>query len=667
MKAPWQPRSPTHEAALGYARRGWHVFPIEPPIPGDDKSGKRPFGALVPRGKDDATTDERVIDTWWNRHPELGVGISLAPSGLCVLDVDVGLKKDGTRKQGAASLRELEQGGGLDETMTAVTGGGGLHAYYSSSPEVVASKIGFRDGLDLIVSGYVVAPPSAHFTGGAYRWSHDRAPAKLPLRLVELARERKSPANLSPASTTEAIPEGNRNNALFRLGCALRDTGVGEAALKSALHFENQRRFTPPLADEELLRIADSVLRRVAPTRDVALGAVIEAIAVDATAPATRSRWLRDVGDEDPPPTRFYQTGFAQLDALMGGGICTRQVCGVIGPPSAGKSAFVDSIVAHVQTTVPVLHVSTELPHDELFVRYAALRGGFPWRDGLKGQVPRAKMKALVEDLRIRIVGSDDLDREQPLEMIFAEAAALGMQTGQAPVIVIDYVQLLARGAEDKIRQRVGEMTMKIRQGAQALDSAVIAVFSTKRDFYSNGVLEKLRESDDPTAYLGAAKESGDIEFDCATILFLDVDKLHEGLPKPARVVVARCRVGDIGVAGARAQLDVGKWWGDQSATAEVTSNARDAKKLESRAERECERVLDLIAKMPNRPWNELRRLTGWGGKRADAARDRLIVEGKIAIEQEVQYDQLLRPKKREVLKVVGNTSPVPGVNGDKP
>lgn len=659
--------SPTHEAALEYARRGWHVFPIEVARAGDADSGKRPLGLLAPRGKDDATVDLARVNEWWGRVPEANVGIALAPSRLCVLDVDVGVKKDGTRKRGAESLRELEAGGALESTLTAITGGSGLHAYYVAEPDVVASKIGFRDGLDLIVNGYVVAPPSRHHTGGTYRWSDERRPAKLPPRLAEVAREPKSRAKSIDAGAdvgAEQIPEGGRNNALFRLGCALRDTGIGDKALRGALHFENQRRFSPPLPDDELNVIAESVMRRVQPSRDVALGAVIEDVARGIQLPVGRARWARDVASDDAPPTRFYATGFAQLDALLGGGLCTRQVCGVVGPPSAGKSAFVGSVVDHVARSIPVLQASTELPRDELAVRAAALRGGFPWRDGMRGAVPRARMRELLVDHRVKLLGSDDMERDDALAGIFREAEALRDESGVGPLVVIDYVQLLARGAEDKIRARVGELTMRIRQQSQALDLPVLAVFSTKRDFYNNATLEKMREADDPTAYLAAAKESGDIEFDCATILFLDVDKLHEGQPKPARVAVARCRVGDVGFVGARAQLDVGKWWGDPSASGEVTGTARDARKAEDRSEKEALRVLEIIGRMPGRTWKEYRRLTGWGGPRADAARDRLLAANRLRTEEVVQHDKYLRPIKRELLVLTGagNIDPQPGV-----
>lgn len=649
--------NPVHDAALEYARRGWHVFPIEQPRAGNPESGKRPASWLVPNGKDDATTDAATIDRWFSSNPDLNVGISLEPSNLIVLDVDVG------KKPGAASLEVLSKEIDLELTLTAVTGGSGLHAFYRKNPDAPASqKIGFREGLDLIVRGYVVAAPSKHYSGGEYRWSQIRQPALLSPKLVAAANApRKSPANSNGGNVAdEAIPQGRRNDAMFRLGCSLRDSGIGPEALKSALHFENQRRFSPPLPDEELLQIAASVLQRVTPTRDAALGSVVEEIARSTISVEGKSRWVKDVAFEAQPPVRFYSTGFPQLDEKMGGGVCSRQVCGIIGSPSAGKSAFVGSVAMHLQTQIPVLHVSTELPRHELMIRYAAYIRDTPWRDGLKAGVT-SDMRDAVKDLQIKLMGFDDYDRAEPIRSIALEAEALFVQTGKRPAIIIDYVQLLARGGGSEMRSKVGELTMAIRIMAQVLDCPVIAVFSTRRDMYGGGPkTDQLRAADDPTAYLAAAKESGDIEFDCATILYLDVDKLHEGLPKPARIAVARCRVGDIGFAGARAQLDVGKWFGDPSATVEMTADSRAEKKTSERSGKDEMRVLELILKMPERPWNEIRGAAGFSVTRADIAKSKLLEQGKIQTARTTYVDGMQRMKSRAILQITpGNEPPL--------
>ena len=649
-------KSPTWEAALEYAARGWPVFPCQPPRAGDAESGKRP---LTPNGKDDATCDPRIINVWWGTWPEANVAISCEPAGLVVLDVDVGTHKNGFPKQGRESLKEFDAF--LPSTLTALTGGGGLHAIYLAPDDgQPPHKIGLRDGLDLIGRGYFIAAPSLHWTGGQYKWSDVRKIAPLPdvLRHAKKKDTPKDPGLPEPIERA-SIASGGRNIAIFRLGASLRDSGIGAQALASALHWENQQRCVPPLEDDELKLIVDSILRRVAPSRDVAAGAVLAEEIRQIVQPEPRSMWIYESSAKEQPPMHWYPTGFDQLDILLGGGIATRQVCGVIGPPSAGKSAFIGCIVEKLQTSLPVLHCSTELPREELFVRYAALKMGFPWRDGMKGLYKRADMREAVKDLRIKLVGSDNIDRADPIHSLGREAEALRQEYGVAPAIVVDYVQMLSRGSDD-VRQKIGEHTMALRIMSQVLDCPVIAVFSTSRAFYGSDKLEKIREGDDPTAYLAAAKESGDIEFDCATILYLDLDKMHEGQPKPARIAVARCRVGDIGFAGARAALDVGRWWGDASATAEMTVENKKESRQIATVERDQLRILDLVARMPNRSWKDISLASGLG-RRAEIARGKLLETGKLESIREIVYDANHKRSTRDILKV-GNTGPSPDV-----
>jgi bifunctional DNA primase/polymerase-like protein len=78
------------EAALSYARRNWHMLPVQP-------GGKVPLAALAPHGLRDATTDAETIRRWWDAD---NIGIQTgAVSGLVVLDVDP--RHDGTVPSGS--------------------------------------------------------------------------------------------------------------------------------------------------------------------------------------------------------------------------------------------------------------------------------------------------------------------------------------------------------------------------------------------------------------------------------------------------------------------------------------------------------------------------------------------------------------------------------------
>jgi hypothetical protein len=164
------------DAALGYARRRWPVFPLgvrsklpmiarahpEPdPLHGQCRGECGNDG----HGFYDATTDEVKLRTWWMRWPEANVGIRTgAVSGLGVIDLDPG-------KGGATSFTALSRDlGPLPPTREVETGSQGRHVYLQYR-EGVTSRAGVRPGIDLRGDGgYVVAPPSVHPNGRAYAW-----------------------------------------------------------------------------------------------------------------------------------------------------------------------------------------------------------------------------------------------------------------------------------------------------------------------------------------------------------------------------------------------------------------------------------------------------------------------------------------------------------------
>lgn len=654
-------RSVLHEQALEYARLGWYVFPLNP-------GAKTPLGALVKHGKDNATIDNTVINSWWEQYPDANIGIACEPSELVVLDVDVKPHpKTGIPYRGMESLSEIDNQ--LTDTLVARTPSNGLHIIYKADDGERLQRLGFKEGLDLIGKGYFVAAPS-RVGDKKYEVISVRVPAPLPPGLRQAATIQKT-VDRTAVDKRAPLPPGGRNIALYRLAAHMIDNGLGRSAVINALYYENQERCIPPLDDTELRAIVDSAFTRVVATRDIAAGAAIadEIRSIVAPKVETPSSWIYEVIHDPPPPTRFFTTGFDHLDMFTGGGLASRQVMGIIGPPSVGKSAFVGSVVAHVQKQSAVLHISTELPKHEVAIRYAAAKLAVPWRDGIKGLIPMERQLEATRGLRVRIIGSDNVDRVDPLAQFRREAQMMQAVDGTAPIIVLDYVQMLARGNDD-IRSKVGEITMGLRILSQELDTAIMAVFSTGREFYREDRLQKLRELNDPTAYLAAAKESGDIEFDCATVIFLDLDRTHEGQPKPARIPIARCRVGDIGFAGARARLDHGVWWGDEKAADEMSPDNMESRNKGSGHQKDQVKLYNAVAQFTGRPFREICMNAGLSDAKGKLARAALIEQGKVEFVRETSYDNMHRGKTVETLKIKGtkvtveNVSPTENAEG---
>jgi len=186
------------KAAIEYATKGWHVFPLHTV---DDEglcscgnatcgdAGKHP---RVARGLKEASRDLTQIEKWFGPDaPPSNVGVVTGEiSGITVIDVDIG---DG--KFGAESWAEACKDHGEPNTLMAETGSGGLHVVfqYNSALKTASNVLG--KGVDCHNDGgYIVAAPSRHRSGGSYKWLNWGDPlATLPAHLSRRKESRGRP------------------------------------------------------------------------------------------------------------------------------------------------------------------------------------------------------------------------------------------------------------------------------------------------------------------------------------------------------------------------------------------------------------------------------------------------------------------------------------------
>ncbi len=146
------------------------------------------------------------------------------------------------------------------------TGSGGVHAYlaYPTDFEVKSTSKKLRGTLDTRgAGGYVLLPPSRN-AQGPYEWERllNGNPPELPKAIAdELPRQEFVGENKPAESIPDSIPDGKRNDTLFRSGCSMRRKGFSEEAICAALLVENKRRCNPPLEDSEVRTIARSAAR----------------------------------------------------------------------------------------------------------------------------------------------------------------------------------------------------------------------------------------------------------------------------------------------------------------------------------------------------------------------------------------------------------------------
>ncbi|GAT74073.1 DNA primase/polymerase-like protein [Microbacterium sp. HM58-2] len=222
------------------ARAGIPVFPVAP-------GEKRP---LAFRGFLDATTDLRIVERWWRRHPSANLAIPTgAASGVVVVDVDV------RHVDGRSAFRRAQANGLASGWLLLVTTpSGGTHAYFPATPglaqpcwQAPRAGIDFRgDG------GYILVPPSSLLKDAEPRRYQVTSLGSGPAATIDASRLRDAldPRPVPRARAVAAVrsadaerlatwvarrTEGERNHGLFWAACRLAESGLPLEAATDAL------------------------------------------------------------------------------------------------------------------------------------------------------------------------------------------------------------------------------------------------------------------------------------------------------------------------------------------------------------------------------------------------------------------------------------------------
>jgi hypothetical protein len=203
------------EAALEYWKRGWHPIAVEPASPGNRESGKRPIRKW-------RNQQWNISSLQQSFRRSVNIGLDCGKSGIVIVDCDSKEARLHARKTCKSTGYVVE------------TGGNGLHLYYTSPPGQIIRNRQRIAGLALDLrgeGGYVVAPPSRHYTGGTYRvvengelevfdpnWlpQKEYVPVALTDGTVELDRLRFRAKRFG---LTKTAAEGNRDNTAFVVAC----------------------------------------------------------------------------------------------------------------------------------------------------------------------------------------------------------------------------------------------------------------------------------------------------------------------------------------------------------------------------------------------------------------------------------------------------------------
>lgn len=249
------------DAALIYLSMGWCVYPVHSVDPESGfctcgrkdcpAPGKHPIGRWA--DFQNRLPTEREVELWFSSM-DCNIGtVTGRVSGIVVVDVDGG--------QGQETLKGLT----LDPTLTAKTGGGGLHLFYELD-RPVSSRVRALEGIDIRADGgFVVLPPSIHKSGKRYRWLEPQGLALYDPEPFDNPLQRYVTEGGWQDELLQGVGEGERSVTAARLSGRYANLGLSFDETCLILVGWNQRN-EPPLDERELLRTVRAVYAKHAST-----------------------------------------------------------------------------------------------------------------------------------------------------------------------------------------------------------------------------------------------------------------------------------------------------------------------------------------------------------------------------------------------------------------
>ncbi|MBE0564596.1 MAG: bifunctional DNA primase/polymerase [Krumholzibacteria bacterium] len=204
------------------------------------------------------------LDALFDRVPS-ATALGHIPTGIVIVDRDV--LKDGSPNP---FPEDPEMRRELLAAPTVITAGGGTQSYFRLPPGITAKNwVGkVAEGVDIrTTGGFAMLPPTVR-NGKSYSWQGGLVlnvpPEGLPLLpsfIIERFPKTTSNGKAQPISDSEVIPEGRRDDTLFRLACRWRGQGHSESEILALATLHNAERCVPSLDDSQVLKIAKSAAK----------------------------------------------------------------------------------------------------------------------------------------------------------------------------------------------------------------------------------------------------------------------------------------------------------------------------------------------------------------------------------------------------------------------
>lgn len=243
------------------------------------------------------------------------------------------------------------------------------------------------------------------------------------------------------------------------------------------------------------------------------------AVVVDETLHRVETAWKERALPADQRPPRI-ETGIAELDDVLS--IRPKQLIVIGGAPSMGKSALADCIAQHNERRgLPTALFIQEMGREEWQTRRLARETGIPTQAIETGALSDGQMAAVLDAgaaLRAMPAHFDDTTGLR-VSQLRSRLRRLVRRHG-VMLAIVDYIQLMraenaGRGANRN--EVIGELTRGLKEIAGELGIPIIALSQIKR----------IAERDDKRPTLDDLRESGSIEQDANTVIFVHREEYY--------------------------------------------------------------------------------------------------------------------------------------------
>lgn len=215
-------------------------------------------------GLHDWTDDPDSLKAWFDEHPNNNVAVvGGTPShNLVIIDFDH------DENAGYSSLPFLddweEAHGKLPDTVVAITGRGGYHYYYRTHEPIPKIE---NEVLHIDLRGegsYAMMPPSMHPNGNPVYWEHH--PDDYPIafaddNVMELIKyiQTHGKKKKGKFKLKKEYKKPGRNKAMTSYAGSLQSQKYSDEEIREKVHEANKKRCKPPLPDNEIDCIVDSI------------------------------------------------------------------------------------------------------------------------------------------------------------------------------------------------------------------------------------------------------------------------------------------------------------------------------------------------------------------------------------------------------------------------